>query len=45
MNRRIVVAIDLQEDSKKALHWLIDNVLKTGDDVHVVHVAKLKVSC
>ena len=43
MERRIVVAIDLQDDSKKALNWLIDNVLKNGDDVHVVHVAKLKV--
>ena len=43
MERRIIVAIDLKEDSEKALHWFMDNVLKEGDEVHVVHVAKLKV--
>ena len=43
MERRIVIATDLQDDSQKALYWLLDNVVKAGDDIHVVHVAKLKV--
>lgn len=41
--RRIVIAVDLKEDSKKAVGWTIENVTMSEDEVHVVHVAKLKV--
>lgn len=41
--RRIIAAIDLQDDSKTALTWLIQNVARETDEVHIVHVAKLKV--
>ena len=43
--RRILVAIDLQEDSVTALQWVIENVVRDGDEIHVVHIAKLKVTC
>ena len=37
-------AADLKEDSQKALLWMLRNVYRHGDVIHLVHVAKLKVT-
>jgi nucleotide-binding universal stress UspA family protein len=42
MPRKIVLATDLAKDSERALDWVLKNVYKSGDQFHIVHVAKLK---
>ena len=41
--RRTILALDLTEDSKYALQWLIENVARADDEIHLCHVAKIKV--
>ena len=39
-HRTIVVALDTEVESLRALEWVQDNFYKTGDIVHMVHVCK-----
>jgi structural maintenance of chromosome 2 len=36
--RRIVVAVDASEDSIDAFTWVIKNLVKPGDELHLLHV-------
>lgn len=39
-HRTIVVALDTEVESLRALDWVQDNFYKSGDIVHMVHVCK-----
>ena len=39
--RQIVVAIDVTDDSLRALKWGINELYRSGDAFHIVHVAKV----
>jgi nucleotide-binding universal stress UspA family protein len=39
--RHVVVALDTTEASLRALKWAATEILRPGDVVHVVHVAKI----
>lgn len=40
--KKIGVAMDFSKTSKKALDWTIDNMLKKGDTLVVIHVMSSK---
>lgn len=42
--RQLVFAVDLKDEAHRALLWVLRNVYRPGDTIHLVHVAKLKVS-
>lgn len=40
--RDIVVAIEHTEAGLHAVQWVLDNIYRDGDVIHVIHVAKIK---
>ena len=35
--RRVLIAVDPSEESKYALKWSLENIIKPGDKIHVLH--------
>lgn len=38
MSRNIVTAVDGSEHADYAFNWLLDNIAKEGDTIHIVHI-------
>ncbi len=43
--RTIVVAASLTTAAETALQWVLDNMAKEGDAIHICHVCKVHRSC
>eukprot|EP01025_Chloroclados_australasicus_P013614 TRINITY_DN16405_c2_g1_i3.p1 TRINITY_DN16405_c2_g1~~TRINITY_DN16405_c2_g1_i3.p1 ORF type:complete len:176 (-),score=15.88 TRINITY_DN16405_c2_g1_i3:11-538(-) len=38
MARRILIAVDNSDDDEKAMDWMVENLLLSEDEIHIIHV-------
>lgn len=38
MSRKVIIAVDNSDDDVKSARWAVDNVLRHGDEVHLLHI-------